>query len=93
MKKILVFLLVIGVAAVVALAIFVIKDRQESKPVPGSVFKATFEECDKTGYGYKGMCYGNLAVLQNDKSLCDRIPEIESFNKKRCEDYYKENKK
>ncbi len=89
-KLVIVASLVIAVAVAIVLVLF-IRDRQKYKP--GNIFKSTFAECDRVGYGYKGMCYGNLAVQKKDKSICDRIAESESFNREKCADYYNENKR
>jgi flagellar basal body-associated protein FliL len=63
---------------------------------PGNIFKKTQKGCDGVGYGYKGQCYGNLAVEAENILLCDQMNRTEStkesfeFNKNMCKKYFKE---
>jgi len=58
------------------------------RAAPGNIFKNTLEGCDEVGYGYKGTCYGNIAVKNNNISICYKIPEEEIQNRNNCFDYF-----
>ncbi|MFZ2188782.1 MAG: hypothetical protein WAV73_04435 [Candidatus Moraniibacteriota bacterium] len=86
MKKIIIFgLIILGAILIVLYICF-----RNSKP--DNIYKKTYEECNGVGLGYKGMCYGNLAVKKNDISICEKNI-ADDFDKKKCIEEFNNSKK
>jgi hypothetical protein len=86
MKKIIIF----GLIILVAISVTAYVRFHNSKP--GNIYKKTYEECNGVGLGYKGMCYGNLAVKKNDISICEKNI-ADDFDKKKCIEEFNNSKK
>jgi len=92
-KKKVILIIVVIILLIIAGCWYFIKMSR----TPGNIFKNTAKGCDNVGYGYKGMCYGNLAVEIDDISFCNQMnkandsDEAFEFNRNKCEEYYSEN--
>ena len=67
---------------------------KENNPpaTPGPTIYDTLEECDEcVGYGYHGYCYGNVAVIKSDLSICELLTEDIEVNN--CMKYFCEETK